>query len=62
MREERYAIKVLKRRIKSCRSDNCEISLSASSMLALSPLITMETARRGRSMLFSDEKRLLFKG
>jgi hypothetical protein len=31
------AIKVLKRRIKSYRSDNCEISLSASSMLITGP-------------------------
>jgi hypothetical protein len=27
---------------------------------ALSPLITLETARQGRSVLLSDEKRLLF--
>jgi hypothetical protein len=37
MQEERYTIKVLKERIRSHRSDNCEISLSASSMLFMGP-------------------------
>jgi hypothetical protein len=31
-------------------------------MPAVSPLLNLEAARQGRSMLFSDEQKLLFKG
>jgi hypothetical protein len=36
--------------------------LSTEDSLAVSLLLNLEAAQQGRSMLFSDEQRLLFKG
>jgi hypothetical protein len=37
-----------------------EVDLPQNSPIAVSPLLNLEAARRGRSVLFSDEQKLLF--